>query len=395
VSTTALGDAMRPPSRIEVVAPASTWDLTRILFAVVGIGGLIASSFWVLQPFLPAIVWATTIVVATWPTLLALQRRLWGKRSLAVIVMTLILLAVLAVPLTLGVIAVVERADDVVTWSRGFLKRPLPDLPDWITSLPVVGKKIAAEWQQIASAPSEELASLVAPYVRDAGRWVIARAGSAGTLILQFLLTVGVCAVLYARGETAARGTLAFAVRLAGTHGVRAVLLSAGAIRAVALGIVVTAVVQAVFGGIGLLVAGVPHAILLSCVMLVLGVAQLGPLPVLLGAVIWLFVSGHTVWGSVMIVWALLTTSFDPDQKGRRSAAAPHHRRCHRRLARIRPHRPLRRSRDPRGCLHARRGLGARRRGAAGGTKRRDQPLSADIARAGGHMSRTFVWRER
>jgi predicted PurR-regulated permease PerM len=45
--------------------------------------------------------------------------------------------------------------------------------------------------------------------------------------------------------------------------------------------------------------------------MLVLGVAQLGPLPVLLGAVIWLFVSGHTVWGSVMIVWALLTTSFD------------------------------------------------------------------------------------
>lgn len=311
MSTRALGDAVRPPSRIEVVAPAPSWDLTRILFAVVGIGGLIASSFWVLQPFLPAIVWATTIVVATWPTLLALQRRLWGKRSLAVMVMTLILLAVLAVPLTLGVIAVVERADDVVTWSREFLKRPLPDLPDWITSLPVVGKKIAAEWQQISSAPSEELASLVAPYVRDAGRWVIARAGSAGTLILQFLLTVGVCAVLYARGETAARGTLAFAVRLAGVHGVRAVLLSAGAIRAVALGIVVTAVVQAVFGGIGLLLAGVPHAILLSCVMLVLGVAQLGPLPVLLGAVIWLFVSGHTVWGSVMIVWALLTTSFD------------------------------------------------------------------------------------
>ncbi len=311
MSTLAVGEVVRPPPRPEAVAPAPSWDLTRIMFAVVGIGGLIAASFWVLQPFLPALIWATTIVVATWPTLLALQRRLWGKRSLAVIVMSLILLAVLAVPLTMGVIAVVERADDVVTWSRGFLKRPLPNLPDWIIGLPIVGKKIATEWQLISSAPSEELASLVAPYVRDAGRWVIARAGSAGTLILQFLLTVGVCAVLYARGETVARGTLAFAVRLAGAHGVRAVLLSAGAIRAVALGIVVTAVVQAVFGGIGLLVAGVPHAVLLSCVMLVLGVAQLGPLPVMLGAVIWLFVSGHTVWGSVMIVWALLTTSFD------------------------------------------------------------------------------------
>ena len=311
MSSAAVGEAVRPASRLETVAPAPSWDLTRIMLAVVGIGGLIASSFWVLQPFLPAIVWATTIVVATWPTLLAVQRTLWGRRSLAVIFMTLILLAVLAVPLTMGVIAVVERADDVVTWSRGFLTRPLPDLPAWVVALPVVGKRIAAEWQQISSAPSEELASLVAPYVRDAGRWVIARAGSAGTLILQFLLTVGVCAILYARGETAARGTLAFAVRLAGAHGVRAVLLSAGAIRAVALGIVVTAVVQALFGGIGLFLAGVPHAILLTCVMLVLGVAQLGPIPVMLGAIVWLFVSGSTVWGVVMIVWALLTASFD------------------------------------------------------------------------------------
>ena len=199
----------------------------------------------------------------------------------------------------------------MAAWSRSVLKRPLPDLPVWVVGLPVVGKKIAEEWQQISSAPSEELASLVAPYVRDAARWVIARAGSAGTLIVQFLLTVGVCAILYARGETAARGTLAFAVRLAGAHGVRAVLLSAGAIRAVALGIVVTAVVQAVFGGIGLFLAGVPHAILLTCVMLMLGVAQVGPIPVMLGAIVWLFVNGATIWGSVLVVWALLTASFD------------------------------------------------------------------------------------
>ena len=49
-------------------APPS-WDLTRILLAVVAIGGLIAASFWVLRPFLLATVWATMIVVATWPAL--------------------------------------------------------------------------------------------------------------------------------------------------------------------------------------------------------------------------------------------------------------------------------------------------------------------------------------
>ena len=54
------------PVKSENVA-ALSWDVTRILLAVVSIGGLIAATFWVLRPFLPALIWATMIVVATWP----------------------------------------------------------------------------------------------------------------------------------------------------------------------------------------------------------------------------------------------------------------------------------------------------------------------------------------
>jgi len=45
--------------------------------------------------------------------------------------------------------------------------------------------------------------------------------------------------------------------------------------------------------------------------MLMLGVAQIGPAPVLVGAVIWLYVNDQTFWGSVMVVWALVTMSLD------------------------------------------------------------------------------------
>ena len=117
--------------------------------------------------------------------------------------------------------------------------------------------------------------------------------------------------MLYAQGEAVAGGVLAFARRLAGEQGVRVVILSGGAIRAVALGIVVTALVQSAIGGIGLVVTGVPHPLLLSCIMVMLGVAQIGPGPVLIGAVIWLYVSGENFWGTVMIVWSLVTTSLD------------------------------------------------------------------------------------
>jgi predicted PurR-regulated permease PerM len=277
----------------------------------VAIGGLIGASFWILRPFLPAIVWATMVVVATWPALRAVETRLWHKRSLAVAVMTLGMLTLLAAPLTMAVVAIVERADDVVAWSRALATRPLPGLPEWIAGLPLVGKKIAGEWQKLASTPSEELGGRLTPYLAGIAAWVIARAGGLGTLLVQFLLTVAVAAILYAKGETVAGGVQAFARRLAGEEGVRVTILSAGAIRAVALGIVVTALVQSAIGGIGLLVTGIPHAFLLTCVMVMLGIAQIGPAPVLLGAVIWLYASGQTFWGTVMLVWAIVTASLD------------------------------------------------------------------------------------
>jgi predicted PurR-regulated permease PerM len=174
-----------------------------------------------------------------------------------------------------------------------------------------VGEKIAVEWQRLVSTPSEELAGRLAPYLAGIAGWLIAQAGGLGALLVQFLLTVGVAALLYAKGEMVAGGVLAFARRLAGEDGVRVAILSAGAIRAVALGIVVTALVQSAVGGIGLVVTGVPHAFLLTCVMMMLGIAQIGPAPVLIGAVIWLYASGQAFWGTVMLVWALVTASLD------------------------------------------------------------------------------------
>jgi predicted PurR-regulated permease PerM len=310
VNQRAEAPAGAPPPDV-VVRPAPTWDLTRTLLAVVTIGGLIGATFWILRPFLPAVVWATMVVVATWPALRVVQARLWGRRALAVTVMTLLMLAVLAAPLTMAVIAIVERADDVVAWTRAVAARGIPAPPAWVDGLPLVGAKIASEWRAVASTPPEQIATRVAPYLAGVIAWLFSQAGGLGVLLLQFLLTVAVSAMLYAQGETAAAGVLAFARRLAGEQGARVVILSAGAIRAVALGIVVTALVQSAVGGIGLAVTGVPHALLLACIMVVLGIAQIGPWPVLFGAVVWLYVEGQTFWGTVMLVWALLTTSLD------------------------------------------------------------------------------------
>jgi predicted PurR-regulated permease PerM len=92
---------------------------------------------------------------------------------------------------------------------------------------------------------------------------------------------------------------------------VRAARLSGQAVRAVALGIVVTALVQAVVGGVGLVVTGVPHPVLLTAVMFLFGVAQIGAVPVLLGAVAWLWWEDRVVWSIVLLVWSVVTGSLD------------------------------------------------------------------------------------
>jgi predicted PurR-regulated permease PerM len=288
-----------------------SWDLTRIVLGVAAIGGLVAASFWILRPFLPAVIWATMIVVATWPALLAVQARLWGRRGLAVAVMTLLMLTIIVAPIAVGVATVVEHSATIVAWWRSLAELSVPGPPDWLWSVPLLGNRIALWWQGVTSAGPEDLLAHVTPYLKGVGLWVIGQAGGLGTLFVQLFLTVAVSGILYARGETVAAAVLAFARRLAGGAGERAAILSAQAIRAVALGIVVTALVQSVIGGLGLIVTGVPYPALLTAVMFLFGVAQIGPAPVLLGAVIWLYWRDQTLWGTVLVVWSLVTASID------------------------------------------------------------------------------------
>lgn len=82
-------------------------------------------------------------------------------------------------------------------------------------------------------------------------------------------------------------------------------------IRAVALGIVVTAVVQSALGGLGLWIAGVPAAGIVTALMLMLCLAQLGPFLPLLGGVVWLFQNEMKLAAVMLLVWAVLVTMLD------------------------------------------------------------------------------------
>jgi predicted PurR-regulated permease PerM len=286
-------------------------DPTRVILNVVFVAGMIVGAFWIVRPFLPAAIWAATIVIATWPLMLRVQAVLWGRRGLAVTVMATLLLLGLIVPLVLALSTILAHIDDIMSWARSIVTWSMPPPPEWLARVPIAGARLAARWAEVAAASADEISARLAPYSRQIVGWVAGTIGDLGLLLGQFLLVVIFASILYASGETAADATRRFARRLAGSRGEHSARLAVSAIRGVALGIVVTALVQAALTAIGLFVTGVPFATVLTALVFISCIAQIGPAPVLLCAVVWMYWTGHTGWGTALLVWSLFVTSID------------------------------------------------------------------------------------
>jgi predicted PurR-regulated permease PerM len=286
-------------------------DLARTTLAVICILMLIAGSLWVLRPFLAAIVWATTLVVATWPLLVSLEKRFGNRRAPAVAVMTLGMLLLLVIPLAAAIVTIADHADDVRVLVTKLAESGLPPPPEWVGKLPVVGKRLSLTLTEWAAAGPAGLEAKLLPYASDAARWALDEAGSLGGTLVQFLLVVLLSAVMYGSGESAASGVRRFGRRLAGPRGEESIVLAGKAIRSVALGVGVTAVVQTALGGIGLAIAGVPFASLLCAVMMMLCIAQVGPALVLFPAVAWMYWTGDNAWATFLLVWSIVVSLLD------------------------------------------------------------------------------------
>jgi len=222
-----------------------------------------------------------------------------------------VMLLVFVLPFWVAISTLAEYSDQVGTWTRSLQHMAIPLPPAFVDSIPVIGPKISAAWTDVASQGWSALIAKLQPYVAQTLKWLAAEVGTVGILVLQFLLTIVIAAVLYANGEAAATGVRRFGRRLAGARGEQSILLAGQAIRGVALGVVVTALVQSLLGGLGLVVVDIPFAGVLTVVMLMLCLAQIGVLVVLVPAVIWTYWTGDNLWGTVLLIWSAVVGTLD------------------------------------------------------------------------------------
>jgi predicted PurR-regulated permease PerM len=275
--------------------------------AAVRIAVLGALAYWCVQiiaPFLGPLVWGAIIAVSVYPVYAKLEKALGGRSGLAAALVSIVLLLLLLVPAVLLTGTLIDGLGSLAQGLRdGTLHIPPP--PKEVSDWPLIGKQISSVW----TGASENIASLMTtlgPAAVDIGKWLLAAAGSLGMTVLVFFLSVIVAAVFLAYSERSSRMARRLAAKLAGEDGEGYVKAAESTVRSVALGVLGIAFIQSALAGLGMLVAGIPGAGFWAFVCLILAIVQIGGLPVLLPAAIYMFATSDTLSAVLFAIWVVI-----------------------------------------------------------------------------------------
>ena len=244
-------------------------------------------SFVLVRPFIPILIWSMVLAVALYPPYDWLSLHLGNRPKLAAATITGVALAIIVGPVTWLGSGLVDGLQSIAGHlSAGTLTIPAP--PEGVRGWPIVGGQIYTLWDYASTNLRAALREL-APHLKPLAGPVLAFAGSAGLGALKFVAAVALSGFLFHYGPRLVTTIKRIQARLVTQRSQDFVALAGLTIRTVANGVIGVAVLQALLAGIGLKLAGVPHAGLLAFAVLILAVLQIGSAVVLIPVMVWIW----------------------------------------------------------------------------------------------------------
>ncbi|MGD8254417.1 MAG: AI-2E family transporter [Syntrophobacterales bacterium] len=285
----------------------------RAIEASIHIGLVALLIFWCFkigQPFIQIIVWGIIIAVAIHPIYNRLKSALGGRDRLAATLITIFALIFLLVPTIMLSDSLIDTAREVAAQlEEGTLKVPPPS--ESVRSWPIIGEPLYKLWS-LGSQDLDAAVSKMAPRLRKYGISVLSAAADAGFGILAFVVSIIIAGVFLANADGAHQAALTFFRRLAGERGANFVELAGATVRSVAQGILGVAIIQAILGGLGCLMVGVPGAGLWALLILLVAVVQLPPLLILGPIIFYVFSTSSTITATLFAIYSVLVSISDP-----------------------------------------------------------------------------------
>lgn len=269
---------------------------------------LVVGCLLILRPFIPLILWGIIIAVASYPTFLKFERLLRGKRTLAAVLWTVLLLAILIVPLVLLAKGIVHAIVPIAGKLRDgtFVVPPPPEsVQHWF----LIGESLYRTWSAASNNLSETLMKF-APQLKAALPGILSASAGFGSTVLQFLLSILLSGGLLVNAEGAYNLTRSLAIRLFGDEGPEYQKLVGTTVRSVTFGVLGVALIQTAFAAVGFFLVGLPGAGIWSVMFLAAAVVQIGVV-VLLPAIIYVFAIASTTKAVIFLIWSIIVGLMD------------------------------------------------------------------------------------
>ena len=230
---------------------------------------------------------------------------------IAAFVMTMAMVLIILLPFVIVGITLADNVNQLTDATKRWVENGPPAPPDWLAKMPVVGQQATAYWQSMA-ADSSKLWTEAQRIIEPASAWLLRGGLALGGGLIQLTLSIFIAFFLFRDGITAAKRLIDMVDRIGGERGKHLLTVAGKTIRGVVYGILGTALLQAIVTGIGLLIAGVPGAMLLALLTFFVSVVPVvGTGLVWIPAAFWLFHQGATGWGSFLLVWGVGVANID------------------------------------------------------------------------------------
>jgi len=269
---------------------------------------VVVGCFQILQPFIPAILFAAVACSSSWPLFKRLRRAVGERSSLAAALMTLGLVVLVIGP-TAGL--AFSLADDVtgaVHTIKELLDRGPLMPPEWLRGLPLVGEALDGYWHRMMGS-REEFTGLLKSLIEPARSVLVVASKAIGSGLVQMVFAMFISFFFFRDGELLVQAVRRILARLAGELGHELLATTDSTVTGVVQGIFGTALAQALVALLGFLIAGVPGALALATATFFLSLIPVGPPLIWGGATLWLFYQGSLGWAVFMALWGLLVIS--------------------------------------------------------------------------------------
>jgi predicted PurR-regulated permease PerM len=260
--------------------------------------------YFLLSPFLMIALWGLILAASVYPFYHWLKRIFGGRSTPAAAVVTVLLLAIFLIPtILLG-----DTLYSGITYIRESIeggKTLIPPASESIKGWPVIGNTVYQLWnsaagnlQAFAMEHKEQLSKILVEVLRQAG--------TAGLSFIKFLASIVLSGVFMAVSDQGGNLINEVVNKVASKRGAEFVKAAVITTRSVARGILGVAVIQSSLAGISFLIVGIPAAGLWAFTGLILCIIQVGITPVLIGVVIYLFMTASTLTAVLFLLWSIL-----------------------------------------------------------------------------------------